>query len=106
MGFPTALRGALGEKTVVSIPGRDLWVFRPLRKIPSPFPIRIVSIPGRDLWVFRLPTSPLTVCSVWIEVSIPGRDLWVFRRDVRFPKAERPRFQSLVGIYGFSDLKT
>ena len=52
MGFPTcdldSRRGLLG----VSIPGRDLWVFR-LRLVHARSKIDFVSIPGRDLWVFR-----------------------------------------------------
>ena len=38
-------------------------------------------------------------------VSIPGRDLWVFRRFCAIDSLLPATFQSLVGIYGFSDLR-
>ncbi len=77
MGFP-AIEGItnLQIAAIVSIPDRDLWVFRQLieaiarhiaafqsligiygfsgaSKVPKSIYDRLVSIPDRDLWVFR-----------------------------------------------------
>ena len=104
MGFPTFPAHKLLASNPVSIPGRDLWVFR-LLPFFDYFMKLLVSIPGRDLWVFRLQEllqilrcqqfqslvgiygfSDITPGRFILieEVSIPGRDLWVFRRRSRF----------------------
>ena len=65
-----------------------------------------VSIPNRDLWVFRQVVLQNQGGSE-THVSIPNRDLWVFRRALviaRFyPTIDL--FQSLIGIYGFSGFR-
>ena len=90
------------EVWAVSIPNRDLWVFRLSLGIPLG-KFFAVSIPNRDLWVFRLDAvSHIQTKFREAQVSIPNRDLWVFRRETKITFLGILGFQSLIGIYGFS----
>ena len=59
-----------------------------------------VSIPDRDLWLFKRIDFHLPQFQFEI-VSIPDRDLWLFKRWLRAQIKANLAFQSLIGICGY-----
>ena len=79
MGFPTLRVDDVGfwSRQTVSIPGRDLWVFRLWRALNEEARIQVMFQSLVGIYGFSDPRSWLSVADGL--VSIPGRDLWVFR---------------------------
>ena len=81
MGFPALLDPVSQSKMVVSIPNRDLWVFR------REFQAADIAI--------KADTAFQSLIGIY---GFSG--LRAFQNGLNF----RRRFQSLIGIYGFSGL--